>query len=58
MTTVSAEAKLIPNPPALVDNRKQKSYKTDESSYCACKIPPVRPSSKSFINYTLHLLLH
>lgn len=27
MTTVSAEAKLIPKPPALVDNRKQKSYK-------------------------------
>lgn len=28
MTTVSAEAKLIPKPPALVDNRKQKSCKT------------------------------
>lgn len=29
MTTVSAEAKLIPKPPALVDSRKQKSYHTD-----------------------------
>lgn len=26
MTTVSAEAKLIPKPPALVDRRKQKSW--------------------------------
>lgn len=31
MTTVSAEAKLIPKPPALVDNRKQKSYETEET---------------------------
>lgn len=30
MTTVSAEAKLIPNPPALVDSRKQKSCHTDD----------------------------
>lgn len=30
MTTVSAEAKLIPKPPALVDNRKQKSYEKNE----------------------------
>lgn len=30
MTTVSAEAKLIPKPPALVDNRKQKSYKNGQ----------------------------
>lgn len=27
MTTVSAEAKLMPRPPARVDNRKQKSYR-------------------------------
>lgn len=27
---MSAEAKFIPRPPALVDNRKQKSWKTDQ----------------------------
>lgn len=32
MTTVSAEAKLIPKPPALVDKRKQKSYKTKKNN--------------------------
>ena len=31
MTTVSAEAKLMPKPPARVDNRKQKSWEGVES---------------------------
>ena len=48
ITTVSAEAKLIPKPPALVDNRKQKSYKKDET------VTIKLPQSNHFIWPFLH----
>lgn len=42
ITTVSADAKLIPNPPALVDSKKQKSWNHKVRNifiYSTCNIP-------------------